>query len=215
MRKNCFIFALFCAMFVITAVQTDKAYGLEPHYTDGTTFQGSVNYGPPPVIEKQEECGVWLLDPPTYTYLTVHFIENGVEFASQVVPYFAQNGSIPSDVSSIVTNHEGTAYLTWNIGTGQSPTIKFNCVPPSTTSTTISTTTTLQPTTTSSSSSTTSTTTGSASVEDPSTTTTVAPFQDAGQLPKTGSGLGEETALGLSVVGIGSALAFAKKRRSV
>src|SRR5690349_7341274 len=227
MKINSLIFGLFVTAFVIVGIQTDGHAATDPHWTDGSTYQGSHNYEAPPAIETDDECNIWMLDPPAptvYIYLTVHYFENDIEFASEVVPYEGPlGGSFPHNVHAIVDNHEGTAYLTWNIGTGHSPLFHFNCLQtvPSTVSSTTpstvkSTTTSLQTSSTSSSSMISTTTSSTPTGSTPhSGTSSNGPTGTDEPLPNTGANNAQVALAGIVLGTAGAGLASVRKRRRV
>lgn len=138
-------------------------------HDDGTGF-GPIPYGPVWV----EECEVIEYDP-SYVQITEHYdtTGDGIEDAYQVVPYDVPEGSVVvSDVTEFVAGKQGTVWLTWNLGSGETDRVPFDCKPDepttTTTSTTISTTSTIQ---------------------EPTTTTTVAAVPAGATLPETGANL--------------------------
>src|SRR5690349_1965576 len=73
----------------VTLLSTPAAYAVSPHYTDGTTFAGTTNYGPPPMsphFVADGNCTTDVIDPPTYTFITEHFVYGTTPPAAGVVP---------------------------------------------------------------------------------------------------------------------------------
>jgi hypothetical protein len=128
---------LFAAVVVGVFAVCAPAYATDAHWTDGTTYQGTTDYGPPPVAAQwKTPCDVLLIDPPVFTYVTVHASEGGSEYGSVVVPYDAVPPALlEAQVHPLVDGHKGTITLTWNIGTGVSAPFEFDCTPPPTTTT--------------------------------------------------------------------------------
>lgn len=169
------IVSLFILVVALLAIFATAANAVPAHWTDGTTYQGQVNYGPPPAPQSDDTCNIWKLDPPNpYVWITVHAFENGVEYGSDVFEYISGQGWFPADVHDLVTGHDGEAYLTWNIGTGHSETFPFHCVTSTTSSTESSTT-----------SSTTSTTISTASTSFMSSSSTTTPSASGSTLGST------------------------------
>jgi hypothetical protein len=173
------------------------AQATQPHYTDGTTFDGQTNFGPPPLSPAfSTSCAVAIVDPASFVFVTLHFVYGTTaptpgavpvhDDASDVVNYV---GSVPGtftvDITSFVAGQQGFLAYTWNIGTGVTAWVSFNCTtPPSSTTTSIATegSTTIEPTTT--------TTVGPAgsTVAPPTSSSTIAGVTSTGELPFTGGG---------------------------
>ncbi len=167
-----------CAVLAVVGVlllAAGSADALPAHYSDGTTFQGAINFGPPPVAPRwEEECKILVVDPTVYTWVTQHFDFNddGTEDAYLVLPFVRDpaTNELNVDVSSIVDGHAGVTWTTWNIGTGQGTKVPFDCTTPATTTTS----TTVAPTTSTTEPATTTTISGEGSTTtEPATTTTI------------------------------------------
>lgn len=119
----------------------------EAHYSDGTTFQGSVNYGPPPIAPHWDsECHELIIDPIHYVWVTEHFkFSDGTE-GHIVLPFDRDpvTHEVKVDITDIVKGKAGETWTTWNIGTGKTTSLSFDCVvhEPTTTTTEEATTTT-------------------------------------------------------------------------
>jgi hypothetical protein len=137
------------------------AFATPPHYTDGTTFDGQTNFGPPPLAPAfSTSCGIAIVDPASFVFVTLHFVYGTTaptagavpvhDDAALVVNYVGSApGTFDVDVTSFVAGQQGFLAYTWNIGTGVTAWVPFSCTPP-TTSTSIATegSTTIEPTTT-------------------------------------------------------------------
>jgi len=209
-RKLCAVLAIGSGLVLVAG----RAGALPAFYTDGTTFGGDVNNGPPPLDPAFETpCAEAIVDPPaTYVFVTLHFVYGTTmpaatvpvhEDAADVVNY---HGSAPGtflvDVSSFVDGKAGFVAYTWNIGTGVTAWVPFDCTTPASSSTTTepSTTTSLviegstvsSSTSTSTSTSTTSTSTPTVTAAGSTSTPTTSVVVPTGteQLPFTGSATG-------------------------
>jgi hypothetical protein len=234
---------------MLTLLATTGAAGaVAPHYTDGTQCQGPFCPGGPPptnpVFADGQQCKTDVIDPPTSTFVTEHFVYSTTPPAAGVVPVaddasavFAYVGTAPGlftvDIETYVAGKQGFRADTWNIGKGVTAWVPFNCTPPPTSTTT--TTTTVASTTTTTTTVPETTTTIS---PPPSTTSTsnpcdafargVAPNDPrpgagecgatpAGTLPRTGTGSGLPVAVGgaFLVLGIVAAAAAAARRKAM
>lgn len=116
--------------------------GNEQHYTNGTTFQGKLDYGAPPVdpvpTDPAHPCMDWNIDPNNPVWVTAHVkyghnapVAGAVpvhDDAHLVVQYTGTIGStFQVDLSSLLKDHEGYVALTWNIGTGVTSWVRFDC----------------------------------------------------------------------------------------
>lgn len=207
MRRIVVLLSLIAVFLLSMGTAANAFINPTTHWSDGTTYQGPANYGPPPKPIKSlgDDCNVWGIDPPTYVYVTVHVFEGGVEYDSAVYPYEHQApGYFNANVHALVNGHDGEGYLTWNIGTGHSPTFQFHCSTPTTSSTVSSTTssttsTTISSTSTSfiSSSSTSSTSLPTTVPNKPTTPLSASPIGT--ELPMTGN-------YSWGVIGLGAVL---------
>jgi hypothetical protein len=208
-----------------------------PFWTDGSTFSGPTNFGPPPMPAKwQDPCDILLIDPPTFVFITVHATDEGhggpdldeivgSEYDSAVFPYTSHApGMVAVNVHDLVDGHKGVIILTWNIGTGMSVPMDFDCKPPaSTTTTTTSTTTVTSPPqcllpegcTTTTTAAPVATTVPHAG---PSTTvqlgTAVSTSSGTGSLPMTGGTPWPLATVGACAVGAGTAMVRKSRRHS-
>lgn len=199
--------ALALLFLIVLGIGARAAWAVPAHYTDGTTFEGPTNYGPPPLAPRWAgtpcESNL-IIDPPSFVWITEHagtsYPTDGTEFASQVVNYHGVAPGTFQVPGAWLEGHRGQLALTWNIGTGESQPLTFDCIPaPSTTSTSSSTTTSTAPpapSTTSTSPSTPSTPSTSIRISTPT----------AAQLPFTGSSTGPLLAIGAIVLSAGAAL---------
>jgi hypothetical protein len=171
------------ALTLAFAFGMGSAHAVDPQYTDGTQCSGAfcgVASNPPPtdpVWADGQVCHVDIVDPPTFVFMTEHFVYGTVEPPAGVVPVhddasvtFPYHGVAPAefpiDVTAFVAGKRGWRSDTWNIGKGVTAWVPFDCTG-DTTSTTASTSTTT-------STSTTSTTIASEGSTVPSSTTTIA-----------------------------------------
>jgi hypothetical protein len=196
----------------------EPAHATPPHYTDGTTFDGQTNFGPPPLAPAfSTPCGVAIVDPASFVFVTLHFVYGTTaptpgavpvhDDASDVVNYV---GSVPGtftvDVTSFVAGQQGFLAYTWNIGTGVTAWLSFDCTTPpsSTTTTSVQTegSTTLEPTTT-------TTTVGpnGSTVEPPTSSSTIAGATSSGQLPFTGGDNGPLAIIAAVLIATGTLFA--------
>jgi len=207
------------ALTLAFAFGIGTAHAVDPHYTDGTQcsglFCGATSNPPPtnPVWQDGEECHIDIVDPPSFVFMTEHFVYGTVEPTAGVVPVqddasftFPYHGVAPAefpiDVTAFVAGKRGWRSDTWNIGKGVTAWVPFDCTG-DTTSTTSSTSTTT-------STSTTSTTIASEGSTVPSSTTTIA--SEGSTVPQTSTSVALEgstvPASSTTVASSGSTLPF-------
>jgi len=228
------VLLVFGGALVVALGVGGSAHAAEVGYTDGTQCQGPFCPGGPPPLDpvwaKGQECKIDIIDPLSFVYVTEHFVYGTTPPPAGVVPVVADAsavfryqgvapGQFAVDISTLVAGKQGFRADTWNIGTGVTAWVPFDCAIAETTTSSSSTTTTSiggETSTTSSSSTTTSieplgsTTT---SIEPLSSTTTVAGASaSSGSLPITGGGRGI-IAAALVTLGAGVALVVGTKRR--
>ena len=112
------------------------AYAAELGYTDGTQCQGPFCPGVPPptdpVWAQGQECKIDIVDPPSFVYVTEHFVYATTPPPAGVVPVvadaaavFQYHGEAPGlfavDVEAYVVGKRGFRANTWNIGAGCHP----------------------------------------------------------------------------------------------
>ena len=147
-----------------TTSTTDKpVHVVDDQYTDGTQCSGSLCPGGPPstnpVFVKGKECKTDVIDPPTLTFVTEHFVYGATPPPAGAVPVtddasavYRYAGSAPGlfkiNVKAFVAGKQGFRAATWNIGEGVTAWVPFDCRRHKTTTTTSSTTTTTTSTTT-------------------------------------------------------------------
>jgi hypothetical protein len=168
--------------FGITLDVSQRAYAEADGYSDGTQCQGTLCPGVPPPVDPVwspgQACKIDIIDPPSFVYVTEHFVYGTTPPSAGVVPVVADASAVflypgvapalfPVDVEAYVAGKQGFRALTWNIGIGVTGWVPFDCRTAEPTSTT-TTTTTVAPTTT-------TTTTTVAPTTTTTTTTTVAP----------------------------------------
>ncbi len=204
------------AVVVLWAAQ---GHAVPAHYTDGATFQGKANYGPPikPPSFK-ESCRTLYVDPPGYVWVTIHFVYGATpppsnltpvhDDASAVVDYpGAAPGTFWVDVSQSVEGKRGWLALTWNLGTGVTAWVPFDCRDPAPSPTTIA----AEGTTVDPSSTTTATAGVPVSSTAPTATATATVVRSTGQLPFTG---GYTETLMFTAIGLVAAGALLARRRT-
>ena len=128
------------------------AYAVPAHYTDGTTFGGKTNFGEPPMnphFVVGGNCRTDVIDPPSFAFITEHFVYGttpppaGVvpvhDDRSIVVPYRSgAPGTVTVNISAEVQGNQGFWADTWNLGTGVTAWVPFDCRDPaSSTATTV------------------------------------------------------------------------------
>jgi hypothetical protein len=121
------------------------AQATAPHYTDGTQCDGgsfcALPSNPPPLSPAfSTPCGIAIVDPSSFVFVTLHFVYGttpppaGVvpvtDDASDVVNYVGNApGTFLVDVSSFVAGRVGFMAYTWNIGKGVTAWVPFDCSP--------------------------------------------------------------------------------------
>jgi hypothetical protein len=238
MKRFGTLFGLVGALVVGLGV-SGPAYAAELGYTDGTQCQGPFCPGAPPptdpVWAQGQACKIDIVDPPSFVYVTEHFVYATTPPPAGVVPVvadasavFQYHGEAPGlfavDVEAYVAGKRGFRANTWNIGVGVTRWVPFDCAVPETTTieTTTTTsasiegaTTTTAPTTTPIGNLGTTTTSiddsTTTSIENLGTTTTDA-SASTGSLPFTGGGSGL-VPVALITLGAGLAFVFSAKRR--
>jgi hypothetical protein len=143
-----------------TTTTTAPVHVVDDQYTDGTQCSGSFCPGGPPptnpVFLRGSRCKTDVVDPPTLTFVTEHFVYGTTpppagavpvtDDASAVYPYvrFAP-GLMKINVEAFVAGKQGFRAATWNIGQGVTAWVPFDCrghkATPTTTTTTTTTTT--------------------------------------------------------------------------
>ena len=204
--------ALIGVLFLVAG----RADAIAAHYTDGTTFDGTTNFGPPPLAPSfSTPCADAVVDPSSLVFVTLHFVY-GTTMPPSIVPVHDDTsdvvnyvGSAPGtfivDVSSFVAGKAGFLAYTWNIGTGVTAWVPFFCTPPQSTTTTsvvVSGTTVQPPSTTA------STIAAAGSTTTPATTETISPA--GAQLPFTGGYTGPLACAAVVLVAAGALLARRK-----
>jgi len=129
---------------IAVATTTAGAEVDDPHYTDGTFCQGPFCPGGPPPIDPVfadgQACKIDVIDPPSFVYVTEHFVYGTTAPAGGVVPVvsdasavFPYHGVAPGlfsvDIESYVAGRQGFRALTWNIGVGVTKWVPFDCRP--------------------------------------------------------------------------------------
>lgn len=144
MRKALYAVGIIAAL-TLTA---SPAFADHPQETDGTSYTGDQDYGPIPYGPVfTEDCKTVELDPPSYVWVTLHF-DYGDETAHDVFPYEPEpTNLVTRNIASFVEGKVGELWGTWNLGTGETARVPFDCVPdaPETTTTTTSTTVPVEP----------------------------------------------------------------------
>lgn len=172
--------ALVVGLLGASFVASSPAQAAEVGYTDGTQCQGTFCPGVPPPTDPffvpGEECKTDAIDPPSFVYVTEHFVYGTTPPPAGVVPVVADAHAVfpyhgvaptlfPVDVEAFVAGKQGFRADTWNIGMGVTNWVPFDCTVPETTTTT----TTVAPTTTTSTTIEAATTT----TAEPTTTTSI------------------------------------------
>jgi hypothetical protein len=136
------------AIVGVVLLMAGTANAVPAHYTDGSTFQGETNFGPPPLPPAfSTACETAIVDPPTFVFVTLHFVYGTTaptagavpvhDDAADVVPYVGgAPGTFLVDVSAFVAGKVGFLAYTWNIGTGVTTWLPFDCTPPASSTTT-------------------------------------------------------------------------------
>src|SRR4051794_36369977 len=77
------------ALVLVIAYGAGTAYAAVPFYSDGSTFSGQINYGPPPTdpfFAQGEDCQTDIVDPSGFVYMTEHFVYGTTPPPAGVVP---------------------------------------------------------------------------------------------------------------------------------
>ena len=209
----------------VVAFWAADGHAIPAHYTDGTTFASKTNFGPPPMnphFSADGNCTTDVIDPPTYVFITEHFVYGassppaGVvpvhDDASLVVPYTGgAPGTFTVNIAAEVHGKKGFRADTWNIGTGVTAWVPFNCTDPSEDTTTTTAleaagSTTIPPTAMTS-----STIDGAGSTTTPPTKVPVS--SATGRLPFTGGYTGTLMFAAAAIIAAGALLTSRKSRR--
>jgi hypothetical protein len=102
------------ASWLAFASGVGTAHAADPHYTDGTQCQGpfcSLPSNPPPtnpVWEVGHECHIDIVDPPSFVFMTEHFVYGTTPPPAGVVPVtddasftFPYHGVAPAEFRSM------------------------------------------------------------------------------------------------------------------
>jgi len=144
-RKISLSVVVFAVAAIAVATATSGAAVNDPHYTNGTFCEGPFCGGPNPppanpYFAEGQECKIDVIDPPSFVYVTEHFVYGttapvaGVvpvtDDASAVFPYHGvAPGTFTVDIESYVAGRQGFRADTWNIGTGVTAWVPFDCRP--------------------------------------------------------------------------------------
>ncbi len=183
------------AIVGVVLLMAGTANAVPAHYTDGSTFDGNTNFGPPAAAARvldrlrngdRRPAVIRVRHPPLR--LRHDRADTGAvpvhDDAADVVPYVGgAPGTFLVDVHSFVAGKVGFLAYTWNIGTGVTTWLPFDCTPPasSTTTSIASEGTTVQSSTTTSIAP-----LGSTSTSFDPSTTSIATSPTGEQLPFTG-----------------------------